>query len=235
MRRYVVLMKEVMIFFTNLAIPYANTIVNMHSNKTKGSLLVTMFLCAATLSFSQVGINTTEPRKTLEVGGDMLISGDLDIGIINLLNDEDQATFLIQDVENQIKALDVSNPTGAALGYIQEYVITNANLDWVLNFDTQIKAVDFDLISISAYYDTELALTNNLDKFSMPYTAAFVQNGTWRIIADFPSAQNRNTSVIGTWTISTLIFSKDLSKQFGVVEIPMNNQTTGSALNSIID
>ncbi len=228
-------MKECMKFFTSFVVPYSNKIVIMHTNKTRDSFLITLFLCAATLSFSQVGINTTDPRKTLEVGGDMLISGDLDIGIINLLNDEDEATFLIQDTENRIKALDVSNPTGAALGYIQEYVITNANLDWVLNFNTLINANDFDLISISAYYDTELALTNNLDKFSMPYTAAFVQNGTWRIIADFPAAQNRNTSVVGTWTISTLIFSKDLSKQLGIVEIPMGNLTTGSAVTPIID
>jgi|GEM_PF-331939 len=228
-------MKEVMIFFTSLAVPYANKIVNMHSYKTKASLLVTMFLCAATLSFSQVGINTTEPRKTLEVGGDMLISGDLDIGVINLLNDEDQATFIIQNIENQIKALDVSNPTGAALGYIQEYIITNARLDWVLNFNTQINAANFDLISISAYYDKELVLSSAPENFSLPYTAAFISNGTWRIIADFPSAANRDTNAIGTWTITTLIFSKDLSKQLGVIEIPMGNQTTGSAINPIID
>jgi hypothetical protein len=194
-----------------------------------------MLLCIATLSFSQVGINTTEPRKTLEVGGDMRISEDIDIGIINALSNEDAATFLIQNNQNNIQVLDVSNPTGAALGYIQEYVIVNANLDWVLNFNTQINAAEFDLISISAYYDKELVLSSASENFSLPYTAAFIQNGTWRIIADFPQAANQDTNAIGTWRISTLIFSKDLSKQFGVIEIPMGNQTTGSATLPIIN
>ncbi|MEX2349377.1 MAG: hypothetical protein WD554_00705 [Flavobacteriaceae bacterium] len=198
-------------------------------------MVVGLFFLQVCIGTAQVGINTTTPRTTLEVGGSMLISDDLDVGIIKSMNDQDTSTFLIQDNNNDIKALDVSNPTGAALGYIQEYVVTNANLDWVLNFDTQVDADDFDLISISANYDTELALTNNLDKFSLPYTAAFVQNGTWRIIADFPAAQNLDTNAIGTWTITTLIFSKDLSKQLGVIEVPMNNQTTESAVTPIID
>jgi hypothetical protein len=198
-------------------------------------MVAVMLILQVSFSTAQVGINTTTPRTTLEVGGSMLISDDLEIGIIKSMDDLDASTFLIQNNTNSLKALDVSNPTGAALGYIQEYVITNPNLDWVLNFDTQVNAHDFDLISISAYFDTELALTGNLDKFSMPYTAAFVQNGTWRIIADFPSAQNMDTNAIGTWIITTLIFSKDLSKQLGVIEVPMNNQTTESALNPIID
>lgn len=195
----------------------------------------TIFLSISTLSFSQVGINTTEPRKTLEVGGDMLISEDIEIGTINLLRDEDTATFLLQDNTNRIQSIDVSNPTGAALGYIQEYVIENANLDWVLNFNTLINANEFDLISISAYYDRELVLSSAPENFSLPYTAAFVQNGTWRIIADFPSAANRYTNEVGTWTISTLIFSKDLSKQLGVLEVPMGNATHESATTPIIN
>ncbi len=202
---------------------------------TLSVLMAFVLILQANFMMAQVGINTTTPRTTLEVGGSMLISNDLEIGIIKSMDDQDNSTFLIQDLQNDIKTLDVSNPTGAALGYIQEYVITNANLDWVLNFNTLIDANDFDLISISAYYDTELALTSNLDKFSMPYTAAFVQNGTWRIIADFPAAQNLDTNEVGTWIITTLIFSKDLSKQLGVIEVPMNQQTTGSAVSPIID
>ncbi len=202
---------------------------------TPGSLVAVLLILHVSIGTAQVGINTTTPRTTLEVGGSMLISNDLDIGIIKSMDDQDASTFLVQNNNNDIKALDVSNPTGAALGYIQEYVITNANLDWVLNFDTQVDATDFDLISISAYYDTELALTNNLDKFSLPYTATFVQNGTWRIIADFPAAQNLDTNEQGTWIITTLIFSKDLSKQLGVIEVPMNQDTTSSAINPIID
>ncbi len=200
-------------------------------------LIVLMFSTNSYL-FSQVGIGTTNARKTLEVAGDMQISGEFEIGVLNPLKDEDESTFLIQDTDNSIKSLDVSNPTGAALGYIQEYVIENPDLDWVLDFDTQVDASEFVLITISASYDRELVLSdsgNAPENASLPYTAAFIKNGTWHIIADYPVAANRDTSAIGTWTISTLIFSKDLSKQFATVEIPMLNSSTGTAIAPIID
>lgn len=194
-----------------------------------------LFVCG--ISFSQVGINTTTPRKTLEVAGDVIISNNIEIGIKRAMTDTDNSTFLIQDIDNKIKSLDVNNPTNDALGYIQEYEIYHPSGDWVLNFDTRIDATLFDVISISAYYNRELKLSNNTDTtlFSLPYTGAFVENGTWRLIADYPSVTNRNSTPRGTWTITTLIFSKDISKQLGTVEIQMNDTTTGSATGPLVD
>jgi len=124
------------------------------------------------------------------------------------------------------------------LAYIQEYIITNPKLDWIKDFDTGIDATEFVVVSISASFDRELTLsdTNNApDNATLPYTATFIQGGTWHIIADFPVAANRYPSEIGTWTIQTLIFSNDLSKQFGTITIPMSNGTTGTAVSPIVD
>ncbi|WP_100803834.1 hypothetical protein [Ulvibacter sp. MAR_2010_11] len=201
-------------------------------------LLFACILATNCSLFAQVGIGTTNARKTLEVAGDMQISGDLNISKLNPLSDTDISTFMVQDSDQSLKSIDVSNPTGAALGYIQEYTITNPNLDWVLDFDTQVDSSEFVLITISASYDTELVLSNSAnadENASLPYTATFISGGTWHIIADFPMAANRNTAEIGTWTITTLIFSKDLSKQLGTLNIPMLNASTGSASTPIID
>lgn len=203
----------------------------------KGLLLfVTIFYLATTSGlYSQVGINTVAPRKTLEVGGTVKISDSLTIKEIHALKDEDTSTFLIQDSNNFINIMDVSNPTQAALGYIQEYLIVNPDLDWVLDFDTLVDAEQYVLNIISANFDRELVMnTSNGVNSSIPYSSAFIRNGTWHIIADYPVANNRNKTEIGTWTITTLIYSKDLSKQFGTVEIPMDNKTTGSATAPII-
>jgi len=202
--------------------------------------LLVAFCLFSTLSISAqgVGIGTTSPRATLEVVGNMSVSGTLDIGNYNSLTDGELSTFLIQDMDDTLKTMDVSNPTGAALAYIQEYIITNPEKDWIKDFDTGIDATEFTVISISASYDRELTLseTNNApDNATLPYTATFILNGTWHIIADFPVAANRYSSEIGTWTIQTLIFSNDLSKQFGTVTIPMSNGTTGTAASPIID
>lgn len=206
---------------------------------TPAIIFIACCFLPSNLLFSQgVGINTDNPRATLEVAGDMSISNSLDIGSVTSLEDTDTSTFLVQRNGGYIKSLDVSNPTGAALGYIQEYTITNPDLDWVRDFDTGISATDYVLIVISASYDTELAIStaaNAINNSSLPYTATFIQGNTWHIIADYPMVANLDPNEIGTWTIKTLIFSKDLSKQLGVVEIPMLNASTGSAITPIID
>lgn len=196
------------------------------------SLVVFLFVASAVSAQNGVGIGTTTPRKTLEVAGNVKISDKIEIVQIDSLANEDKSTFLIQDASLKIKALDVSNPTGAALGYIQEYIIYNPNEDWVLDFDTRINANEFVLNTISAFYDRELDISEHS---SIPYYSAFIKDGTWHIIADFPSANNVVPSDLGTWTISTLIYSRDLSKQLGNVEVPMGGKTTGAATNPVIN
>lgn len=200
---------------------------------------ISFYLLPTTVLFGQVGINTTEPKKMLDVAGDVTISSSLDIGTFRTLTDEDESTFLVQNPSGPILSLDVSNPTSTALGYVQEYTITNPDLDWVLDFNTNISSNDFDLIVISSYYNKELILsganTNGPENTSLPYTATFIKGTKWHIIADYPVAANLDTSEIGTWTITTLIFSKDLSKQFGTLEIPMSNASIGTAETPIID
>jgi len=200
--------------------------------------LFIIFLGNFSIAISQVGINTTTPRKALEVAGDMAIDDAIDINTINALSDNESNTFLIQNVDAKIKVLDVSNPTGAALGYIQQYVVENPYADWVQDFDTGIDATDYVLITISSYFNDDLNLSDSgglSDNFSLPYTATFINGGTWHIIANYPVAGNFGSTNIGSWTINTLIFSKDLSKQFGTVSIPMSDTSTGSATTPIIN
>lgn len=199
------------------------------------NIFIVLFLLTSGIVKSQsgaVGINTTSPRVKLEVGGSMLIQNSMDIVEINALQDDDTSTFLVQDTGNSVRTLDVSNPTGAALGYIQVYEIYNPNEDWVLNFDTGVDSDNFVMNTISSYYDRELDIGNYA---SIPYTSAYIENGTWHIISDYPSANNVDAAEIGTWVITTLIYSKDLSKQLGEVRIPLGGNTSGSASSPIID
>ena len=108
----------------------------------------------------------------------------------------------------------------------------------MLDFNTGISADEFVLITTSASFDSELIISSSSgaeDNASVPYTATFIQGNEWHIIADYPMAANDTTTSTGTWTIKTLIYSKDLSKQFGIVNIPMAGASTGSAATPIID
>lgn len=202
-------------------------------------LIATLFVNISVTISQNVGINTTTPRKTLEVAGDMVISSTIDIGVYNQLEDGDTSTFLVQRSTDRLAALNVSKPTGIALAYIQEYFIENPNLDWIKNFETGVDATDYVMIVTSASFDQELDLSNNgngpENNASLPYATTFVENGTWHIKADYPQAANVDETAIGTWTITTLIFSGDMSKQFGSISIPMSNTSSGSALTPIID
>lgn len=174
----------------------------------------------------------------MEVAGDMSISNSVEIGNYSGLKDTDTSTFLIQETNNSIKSLDVSNPTGVALAYIQEYIIEDPNLDWVKEFDTQIDATEYVVIVTSASFNLELDLTNSsgaADNASIPFSSAFIKDGTWRLVADYPQAANIDETAMGIWTISTLIFSTDVSKQYGTVGIPMSGNSTGTAVSPIID
>lgn len=202
-------------------------------------LFLLIVLCNTTIIFSQVGINTTSPRKTLEVAGDMKISESIDIGSLQPLDDNDISTFLIQDENESLKSLDVSNPTGAALAYIQEYYIVNPNLDWVKEFDTEVDKDDYIMIITSASFNLELDISNNGNgpetNFSLPYATTFIKGDSWHIRADYPQAANVDESAIGTWTISTLIFSNDIGKQFGTMTLNMAGTSTGSAVTPIVN
>lgn len=198
--------------------------------------LCLILLCTFSEIYAQVGINTTTPRKALEVAGNVKISESIIISKVNSLDDNSKSTFLIQDENNDIKAMDVSNPVGSALGYIQEYLVVNPNLDWILDFDTRVNATEYVLNVISANYNRELIMTPSRSaQSSIPYTSAFIKDGTWHIIADYPVASNKNPDEVGTWTLTTLIYSKDLSKQLGSVEILMDDKSEGTAINPIIN
>lgn len=198
-------------------------------------IIILELTCASSL-FAQddtgVGIGTTNPRLKMDIAGGGKFSEGIQIGVIENLSDDDTSTFLIQEGTDKIKSLDVSNPTGAALGYIQVYEIFNPNEDWVLDFDTGVNATDFVLNTLSASYDRELDIDYNA---TIPYYSAFIKDNTWHITADFPAANNLDASELGTWTVTTLIYSKDLSKQFGDVVINMKGGSSGTATSPIIN
>lgn len=195
--------------------------------------LIAILTSVGSSLYAQVGINTTNPRTALEVAGTAQLL-ELEVEDIPAVRDDQKTTFLIQTSDDSIYALDASNPESTALAYLMVYNLSNPLGDWVLNFNTLIPADSYDVFAISAFYNSELSSADGNKWFTIPYYAAFVQGGTWRLIADYPGFSNRYSDA-GTWTITVAIYSKTLSKNLGNRTVNMSGNGTGTATTPILD
>ena len=184
---------------------------------------------------AQVGINTTEPRTTLEVAGDVYVDGTIKVEEVNNVQNNEAASFLVETQANYIEELDASEEgSGLVIAYFQEYLLKNMNGDWVKEFHTNIDASKYVITIISAYFNQELKMSSEYLNFSIPYASAYIKDGTWWIKADYPGA-DPSGGLVGEWVINTLILSKNFSKEFPQEIVPMGGSTTGQAVNPIID
>ncbi len=182
-----------------------------------------------------VGINTENPRTTLEVAGDAHISGTIRIDSLNTSKATDTPALLGQDGTGFIKELSTA-AAGSAIAYFQEYRFTNmgGNGDWIQDLDTSIDAGKYIVTIISVYYNKPLVISSAAN-FTIPYASAFIEDGTWHITADYASANAASSSPVGEWVVSTLILSNDFSKQFPQQSVPMGGGRSGAAGTAIID
>ncbi|MDT0293163.1 hypothetical protein ACFQ3R_09165 [Mesonia ostreae] len=180
-----------------------------------------------------VGINTTNPRTKLEVGGDMNVNGGIQINELNPVGATDKSILLGQQGDGFVKELD-AGVEGTAIAYFQEYRLSNMNGDWVLDFNTNINSSEYVVTIISAFFNQGLEMSSNPSNFTIPYISAYVDGGTWHLIADYPSA-NPVTANQGVWVIRTLILSKDFSKDFPQQVVNMNGTRAGAAATPVID
>jgi len=203
------------------------------------------FVCFLCLNFAlahsqtagNVGINTSEPRKTLEVGGDVIISGDLNVLTFDSVNDGDEVDFIKQEASNSIVSLNLENSPSAALAYVQEYELTNMQQDWVRDFDTRIDATEFSIVVVSSYYNQSVLMDiNQRNLFSIHESSAFILNNTWHLTADYPVANNvTGNATPGVWNITIVVYPRSLTKQFGTVTYPLGENTTGTAATPLLD
>lgn len=198
-------------------------------------LFTLLFTCNIS---AQVGINTTNPRTSLEVAGDMKTDGGIKIDNIDLLQNDDISSFLTQTPNGSIKELNALQGDGLVIAYFQEYRLKNMLGDWVKEFNTNIPADKYVLTLITTYFNQELVMDGSQsDNFSLPYCSAYIAGNpaTWRIVADYPGAAPSGTET-GEWVINTMILSKEFSKILPQQNILMNGGTGGvQSGNPIID
>lgn len=202
---------------------------NLHTSIRRSFLLFFILCAAATTAVAQVGINTTTPRTTLEVAGDMNINGNFKINQLDNVQDDNNSSFLTQIPNGSIKELNALEGEGLVIAYFQEYRLKNMDGDWVKEFETNIPASKYVIVIISTYFNQGLQMeTSQSSNFSIPYCSAYIGGnpGTWKITADYAGAKPVG-SAPGEWVISTLILSKEFSKILNPEQVPMNGLRGG--------
>lgn len=196
--------------------------------------------CIGISAFAQIGINTEEPRPraALDINGSFK-TNDIILPELPEINDipgaKDRFVFLVQDQTTEaIKFMDLTASEIETMGLstLITYKIANVNQDWILNFDTKINTEDYSLVVLSAYFDRNI----KGKRAALPVARAKVQDGTWRLEADYSSVGSHNASN-GTWVFTCVVHSKNYVKILGtngVTTVNMNGNSTGTATTAIV-
>ncbi|WP_131329561.1 hypothetical protein [Chryseobacterium piperi] len=148
------------------------------------------------------------------------------------------ATLVRNETTGEIMAVRVGSNTKSFS--TATYQLNNVNGDWVNNFDTKISATDYTVIVTGLSFGgspnakglrvgaegTPAGSTYNPLNYS-----AFIQNGTWRLTADYDGG-NPPPGVNGNWTINVLIINNSLINGLSTQTYNLNGSSTGSAASA---
>lgn len=198
-----------------------------------------LFILGSALLSAQsnnVGINTITPRVTLDITGDYY-SDKIIVPNINAIPAEakDRYNLLAYNItDNSIKVIDPTLENTPGIASIVTYKLENVRGDYVLDFNTLLNANDYALVVLSGYFDTDVEPSNNSGpRIALPSFGAKNIDGTWRLYADYPGLDPANGN--GTWTIMCAVYPKTYVKIFQEQEINMNQISTGTATNAILN
>lgn len=200
-----------------------------------------LLLGLVSMTYAQVGINTTTPEKELTVNGTMKTSGIVFKQPMEKLGTNENYTFIIKSPspENKITAYnDTFVPNSPAPINLIQYKITcdPSDKDWVNQFDTKINSQKF-LVVISSFGFTQPIRTYSADWLTpMPQIFAFSSGGTWKLKADYQGFSPDSSFPTGEWTLNLLVFDRSYAKEFNSTQNlgATATSTTGSAAAPLI-
>lgn len=184
-----------------------------------------------------VGIGTTAPSKTLDVAGNMKLSGDLYFENPGSFTGNSENSFLVVR-DNSDKALKRYVPATAQYGAINStvYYFKNISPNGLTDYDTGIPADKYYLViggfiirGLNNNSNISITQPNNTGQYIPLYTArSFQNNGTWHI--RFVPNNNRVFDQTPEMRLSVSIYRRDmLTTVNNTISVDMNAVTNGSS------
>ncbi|OCA79380.1 hypothetical protein BBH99_06295 [Chryseobacterium contaminans] len=183
------------------------------------------FVAAATLGLkAQIGINTANPKGTLDVEGETLVESYL----IDTENTTARGNYLLltrskdSSPVGKVKLLDITLRNVAPVN-MYTVVLKNAKQDEVVNLNTGLDADKYVVaITGAVFSDAVSATTTSTSRLYGAYSTEVtkVQQGGKNYQAinlSFKGAGTVNAQN-GTWTLTLNVFEKSLVKDWGTFE-----------------
>lgn len=137
--------------------------------------------------YAQVGINTTNPTRTLDINGNMKVSENIHLENPGVYTGTSINSYLIVK-DNSDSTLKKYVPATSSYSAINSvvYFFNNGSVDGVSNYDTKISA-DKYYVSIGGYIvlgpnNPTVRLAGSNNDIPLYNARAFVENGTWRLV-----------------------------------------------------
>ncbi len=184
-------------------------------------IFLPLLIISASFLSAQVGIKTVTPRDALDVNGDILVEKHLVDELAE--NAAGNMRILVRSIDSvpvgKIKTLDVDVRN---VGPVNKYtaIIENVNDDTVVNLVTNLPRDKYLVAITDANFSGAVSSQNSNGTYgSFTTEVTTVNRGGTNYNAvnlDFKGAGTINNNN-GTWTISLLVYEKELLKDWGTV------------------
>lgn len=201
---------------------------------TKKITHLALFLTCYSL-FSQVGIGTVNPQKSLQVAGSTLIQNELTINVLPIVNLMDEDFKIVSRIQNsvpagEIKILNVDSLNVAPINVIN-YHITNISLDNLVDLDLQYDANKY-VVGLSNFRyvgDAILKQTVDTDKTTIGtwVMRTFISDGTWHL-----EIRNRDLHLISgsvSYHVTLIVYDKSYYRHLPPIFTDLGGSNSGSA------
>jgi hypothetical protein len=215
------------------------------TNMKKISITIYLLGCI-TLSHAQVGINSIEPSKDLEVDGNVLLDDGLYLEDPGDNTNIRGSKFIVNTVGNELSRYDINISKYGPINYV-EFEFSNLSSDGLLDYDTKISTTDY-LVSVQGYscgiagagrtgsiMPHSLISDDNIEGYQI-YAYPNTTTNTWFLRAFVNNAEWQKSgptsyvnSEIDMW-LNIMIYRKGfISREQSPITVDMNNLPTGVA------
>ena len=199
-----------------------------------------LIVFAYQITYSQVGIGTTNPTEQLEVIGDVLLTSTIETSTITSIGTTDENFKMLARVTNSspvglIKQLDTDNINVTPIRR-QQYKFTNLSNDNIIAVNLNLAVSDYVIIPTDFKWSgpgLEKAGVNNWDFNS--FTIKITQNGgtpnNWQLELQNPLNEPVNANPI-EYEVTLIIYQKAYFKEMGKVVEDISPYFNGVAVNT---